>query len=147
MLAWQLEYKTGVIHVLEYLVKIAHTAWPLRGMSEVTSVTTSKLHSIRQVVEDRCPLFSSENQRDKNIARDDEYSDSEDEGDDRRDEQSYREIKRPRLTEDPKPVLPKSVTGNQVISSPLPPEPSPITPLPQEDGTATTTAVGKQSGL
>lgn len=66
----------------------------------------------------------------------DEYSDSEDEGDDRQDEKSYRDTKRPRLIEDGSKngVSRSSATSRgQLLSSPLPPEPSPITPLAQED--------------
>ena len=79
----------------------------------------------------------TEHQQDKRISRDDEYSDSEDEGDGRRNEHTYRDIKRPRLLEEQrsKPsILPKSVTGGQAISSPVPPEPSPITPVAQDEG-------------
>lgn len=102
-----------------------------------------------------------EQQRDKRINRDDEYSDSEDEGDEpplrardrRKNEHSFRDTKRPRLMDETnakngamtmtgggstnqagKP--PAVATGGGALSSPLPPEPSPITPLPQEDGTA-----------
>ena len=109
----------------------------------------------------------AEQHRDKRINRDDEYSDSEDEGDEpplrardrRKNEHSFRgDAKRPRLMEETnakngattttssgqgggssnnqtgKP--PAVVTGGGSLSSPLPPEPSPITPLPQEDGVA-----------
>ena len=102
-------------------------------------------------------LFSAtEQQRDKRINRDDEYSDSEDEGDEpplkptnrRKNEHSYRDTKRPRLMEEinakngamtggssNQAAKPPAVsTGGGALSSPLPPEPSPITPLPQEDG-------------
>ena len=100
---------------------------------------------------------ATEQHRDKRINRDDEYSDSEDEGDEpplrardrRKNEHSFRDAKRPRLMEDTnakngattgggssnqvaKP--PAVATGGGALSSPLPPEPSPITPLPQEDG-------------
>ena len=102
-----------------------------------------------------------EQQRDKRINRDDEYSDSEDEGDEpplrardrRKNEHSFRDTKRPRLMDETnakngamtmtgggptnqagKP--PAVATGGGALSSPLPPEPSPITPLPQEDGAA-----------
>lgn len=66
----------------------------------------------------------------------DEYSDSEDEGDDRRNEKSYRDTKRPRLIEETSKngVARSSATSRgQLLSSPLPPEPSPITPLAQDD--------------
>ena len=66
----------------------------------------------------------------------DEYSDSEDEGDDRRNEKSYRETKRPRLMDETaKNGVPRSSASSrgQLLSSPLPPEPSPITPLAQDD--------------
>lgn len=69
----------------------------------------------------------------------DEYSDSEDEGDDRKNEKSYRDTKRPRLVEETsKNGAPRSsaTSRGQLISSPLPPEPSPITPLAQDDGDA-----------
>ena len=80
----------------------------------------------------------TESQRDKQITREDEYSDSEDEGDGRRDDQNYLKSKRPRLAvDDQKPsIIPKGVAGGQTVESPVPPEHSPITPLPQEDGTA-----------
>lgn len=68
----------------------------------------------------------------------DEYSDSEDEGDDRRNEKSYRDTKRPRLIEENSKNGGSRSTGTgrgQLLSSPLPPEPSPITPLPQDDNT------------
>lgn len=77
-----------------------------------------------------------ENHRDKRITRMDEYSDSEDEDDDRRNEKSYRDTKRPRLIENnSKNGVSRSLTSSrgQLLSSPLPPEPSPITPLPQDD--------------
>ena len=102
-------------------------------------------------------LFTIEQQRDKRINRDDEYSDSEDEGDEppirpsnrRKNEHNFRDTKRPRLMEETnakngaavtggssnqaaKP--PAVATGGGALSSPLPPEPSPITPLPQEEG-------------
>jgi hypothetical protein len=113
-------------------------------------------------------LYSSaEQHRDKRINRDDEYSDSEDEGDElplrvrdrRKNEHSFRDAKRPRLMEEtnakngttmtmtmtsssgggssnPAGKPPAVATGGGSLSSPLPPEPSPITPLPQEDGAA-----------
>lgn len=92
-------------------------------------------------------FLSIENHRDKHIARMDEYSDSEDEDDDRRNEKSYRDAKRPRLIEDNSKngVSRSSGTTNQLISSPLPPEPSPITPLPQDDS-STTESNGKDCG-
>ena len=65
----------------------------------------------------------------KRIARDDEYSDSEDEGDGRRDEQVYGESKRPRVDEQ-KSLMAKPAT------SPVPPEPSPISPVTVEEGKA-----------
>lgn len=65
----------------------------------------------------------------KRIARDDEYSDSEDEGDGRRDEQVYGESKRPRVDEQ-KSLMAKPAT------SPVPPEPSPISPVAVEEGKA-----------
>ena len=65
----------------------------------------------------------------KRIARDDEYSDSEDEGDGRRDEQVYGESKRPRVDEQ-KSLMAKPAT------SPVPPEPSPISPVIVEEGKA-----------
>lgn len=78
-----------------------------------------------------------ENDRDRRICRMDEYSDSEDEGDDdRKNEKSYRETKRPRLIEETtKNGGSRSSATNrgQGLSSPLPPEPSPITPLAQDD--------------
>lgn len=68
----------------------------------------------------------------------DEYSDSEDEGDDHRNEKSYRDTKRPRLIEESNKNSHSSATGRtQLLSSPQPPEPSPITPLPQEDSSST----------
>ena len=93
------------------------------------NVTDRQTHSLTHT--------HTEHQQDKRISRDDEYSDSEDEGDGRRNEHTYRDIKRPRLLEEQrsKPsILPKSVTGGQAISSPVPPEPSPITPVAQDEG-------------
>ena len=58
-----------------------------------------------------------------------EYSDSEDEEDDRRDEKSHRENKRPRLMDDTKTGVSRSSARSQLLSSPLPPEPSPLTPV------------------
>lgn len=66
----------------------------------------------------------------------DEYSDSEDEGDDRRNDKSYHDVKRPRLIDETTKngVSHSSATSRgQLLSSPLPPEPSPITPLAQDD--------------
>ena len=77
----------------------------------------------------------TEQQRDKRIAREDEFSDSEDEGEGgRRNEQLYHEPKKPKIGDDQRSSLLKSVTSNQgAVSSPVPPEPSPITPLPEEE--------------
>ena len=101
-----------------------------------------------------CVCVCVENQRDKRIARTDEYSDSEDEGEDpsqggrRKNELSY---KRPRLIDESNPAskaaggsitLSKSVTTSRSISSPIPPEPSPITPLPQEDNSGASETKG-----
>ncbi len=92
-------------------------------------------------------LVISELHRDKRIARDNEYSESDDEGESPsnnikrgRNEHSYKiGTKRPKLTED---LSVKNATNGKpgqkqggVIASPLPPEPSPITPLPSEDPT------------
>ena len=64
----------------------------------------------------------------------DEFSDSEDEGDDRKNEKSYRDTKRPRLIEgSTKNGRSTATNRSQLLSSPLPPEPSPITPLAQDD--------------
>ena len=93
-----------------------------------------------------CTSPDTELHRDKRIARDNEYSDSEDEGEDpsvnkrRRNEHSINKVasKRPRITDDNN-YQAKSVNGGKnnqkqtTISSPLPPEPSPITPLPQDE--------------
>jgi len=66
-----------------------------------------------------------------------EYSDSEDEDDDRRDEKSHRENKRPRLMEDNKGGVSRSSARSQLLSSPLPPEPSPLTPVLLDDSSTT----------
>lgn len=101
---------------------------------------------ICNVCTDLCTCVHVELHRDKRIARDDEYSDSEDEGEDpsvskrKRNEHSFNKIanKRPRLTDDNN-YQAKSGNGGKnnqkqaTISSPLPPEPSPITPLPQDE--------------
>ena len=85
------------------------------------------------------PLVYAENHRDKHIVRMDELSDSEDEGDDRKNERSYRDAKRPRLIDGESNKngsgRPFASGRNQFLTSPLPPEPSPITPLPQESST------------
>ncbi|XP_064382528.1 histone deacetylase 1-like [Halichondria panicea] len=85
--------------------------------------------------------------RDKRIARDNEYSESDDEGESPssnskrgRNEHSFKiGTKRPKLTED---LSVKNATNGKpgqkqggIIASPLPPEPSPITPLPSEEPT------------
>lgn len=67
----------------------------------------------------------------------DEYSDSEDEGGDRRNEKSYQDTKRPRLIEETGKNGGSRSTRSQLLSSPLPPEPSPITPLAQDDNGST----------
>ena len=77
-----------------------------------------------------------ENQRDKLISRMEEYSDSEDEDDDHRDEKSHRENKRPRLMDD-KSGVSRSSARSQLLSSPLPPEPSPLTPVLLDDSSTT----------
>ncbi len=81
---------------------------------------------------DICVYSYAAHQRDKMIARDDEFSDSDGEGEGgRRVDLSY---KRPRLMEEPKltkVTLQRSAGGT---SSPLPPEPSPITPLAPDEG-------------
>ena len=111
-------------------------------------------------------MFVSEQRRDKHIVRDDEFSDSEDEGDEpvrpgtrRKNEHSYRDTKRPRLMEETsakggsapassaqsnKPPA-VSTSGGGALSSPLPPEPSPITPLPQEEGVPNTASKSKSA--
>ena len=113
---------------------------------------------------------ATEQHRDKHIGRDDEYSDSEDEGDEplrpgnrRKNEHSYRDIKRPRLMDDvnvksggntaagaatsaasaPQVPKPPAVVTSGSLSSPLPPEPSPITPLPEEEGGSTASSKNK----
>lgn len=109
-------------------------------------------------------LLLSEQHRDKRIVREDEYSDSEDEGDEpirpgnrRRNDHSFRDSKRPRLMEETNaksgPTNPSQAskppavsTGGGALSSPLPPEPSPITPLPQEEG-GTSKNKSEQSAL
>ena len=80
-------------------------------------------------------LLKSENQRDKLISKMDEYSDSEDEDDDRRNEKSHRETKPLRLMEDVKGGVQRSSARSQLLSSPLPPEPSPLTPVLLDEGT------------
>lgn len=77
----------------------------------------------------------------------DEYSDSEDESDDRKNEKSYRDSKRPRLIEDKNGVSRSMGSGrSQLLTSPQPPEPSPITPLPQEDNSNSADAKGNLRG-
>ena len=96
----------------------------------------------------------SESVQDKLISRDEELSDSEDEGDDRRNENIAQETKRPRLNEEgneAKSAVVKATGGSGgSIQSPLPPEPSPITPgplqPPQTEETAEDTTRDK-SGL
>ena len=73
-------------------------------------------------------FHNPERTRDKRIARDDEYSDSEDEGDGRKDSRSYKEPiirKRPRLTKEdygkkpsPSPT-PSSTTDDIKITAPI----------------------------
>ena len=63
----------------------------------------------------------------------DEYSDSEDEGDESKNEKSYHDAKRPRLIQENNKNGVSATGRSQLLSSPLPPEPSPITPLPQEE--------------
>ncbi len=76
-------------------------------------------------------MYFSESQRDKMVTRMEEFSDSEDEDGNRRDEKSHRENKRPRLMEDGKGGVSRSSAKSQLLSrsSPLPPEPSPLTPV------------------
>ena len=77
-------------------------------------------------------MFSSEHVQDKLIARDEELSDSEDEGDGRRNESNAQDNNRPSEDENNKNTAVSKtmgVTGGS-IQSPLPPEPSPITPGP-----------------
>nr|QSX72310.1 histone deacetylase 1 [Halisarca dujardinii] len=71
--------------------------------------------------------------KDKNIEKDGELSDSEDDGDDRRDQRSYKEPLRKKLrTASPKLEAPaQPVSGG---ASPPRPEPSPITPGVSQDG-------------
>lgn len=64
-------------------------------------------------------------------ARIEEFSDSEDE-DNHREEKPHRENKQPRLVEDSKGGVSRS-SAKSHLSSPLPPEPSPITPVLVED--------------
>ena len=71
------------------------------------------------------------------IARDEDLSDSEDEGDGRRNESvGHHDNKRARLADEggetkPAPVISKTTGGSGgSIQSPVPPEPSPITPSP-----------------
>lgn len=83
--------------------------------------------------------------RDKRIARDNEFSDSDDEGESPssgrrgKTEQSHKTgNKRPKLIEDPSAKSASNGKPSQkqgVVASPLPPEPSPITPLPTEEPT------------
>ena len=91
----------------------------------------------------------TEQQRDKRIAREDEFSDSEDEGEGgRRNEQLYHEPKKPKIGDDQRSSLLKSVTNNQgAVSSPVPPEPSPITPLPEEENIQASKGVCEGGGV
>lgn len=89
-------------------------------------------------------VSASEHVQDKHIARDDELSDSEDEGDGRQNETSHPSAKRVRVSEDGETgkqsaIPPKSTDSNSAaagggnvggVKSPVPPEPSPITPGP-----------------
>ena len=81
-------------------------------------------------------MHYTESQRDKLVTRMEEYSDSEDEDDDRRDEKSHRETKRLRLMDDSKSGVSRSSARSQLLSSPLPPEPSPLTPVLLDDDAA-----------
>ena len=85
-------------------------------------------------------FFSIEHQSDKHIARDDEYSDSEDEGDDRRDESlaMHPERKRPRLStrdtaEKEKESVLKPRIGNSFSPSPAPSGGSAISNIKEEE--------------
>lgn len=126
----------------EYLNKIkARLFENLRLVPHVPSVQMQSIPedaiSDNEPPEDNPNERISQNDRDRRICRMDEYSDSEDEGDDdRKNEKSYRETKRPRLIEETtKNGGSRSSATNrgQGLSSPLPPEPSPITPLAQDD--------------
>ncbi|CAI8057343.1 Histone deacetylase 2 [Geodia barretti] len=73
--------------------------------------------------------------QDKMIAREEDLSDSEDEGDGRRNESvGHHDNKRLRLADEggdnKAPAVNKITTGGGSIQSPVPPEPSPITPSP-----------------
>ncbi len=81
-------------------------------------------------------------QRDKRIAHENEFSDSDDEGESpssgkrSKAEQSHKiGNKKPKLMDDPSPKNGKPSQKQGVVASPLPPEPSPITPLPTEEPT------------
>lgn len=156
-------------NTLEYLNKIKSRLFEnLRLVPHVPSVQMQDIPedglTEPEPAEDNPNERMSQYQRDKRIARDDEFSDSEDEGDspaaggDRGGGGRGRSninisYKRPRLSEEPiigktTSSLPKSIVtatagsgggAGQTVSSPVPPEPSPITPLPQED-TPTTSA-------
>ena len=84
-------------------------------------------------------LSLTERLQDKRISRDDELSDSDDEGDGRRNETAHhRDTKRARVSVDRETNKPSIISkamattgGNEgAIQSPVPPEPSPITPGP-----------------
>ena len=118
----------------EYLNKIkARLFENLRMIPHAPSVQTQAIPEDglpeQEPTEDNPDERISQNDRMKRIARDDEYSDSEDEGDGRRDEQVYGESKRPRVDEQ-KSLMAKPAT------SPVPPEPSPISPVAVEEGKA-----------
>ena len=81
-------------------------------------------------------------------------SDSEDEGDGRRDEAISRDMKKPRLLNEKhdsnsKPSLSSlknAVGSGAAIPSPLPPEPSPITPSPVEERGTESKSEGEREG-
>eukprot|EP00731_Ephydatia_muelleri_P031772 Em0023g279a len=134
----------------EYLNKIkARLFENLRMIPHAPSVQTQAIPEDglpeQEPTEDNPDERISQNDRMKRIARDDEYSDSEDEGDGRRDEQVYGESKRPRVDEH-KSLMAKPAT------SPVPPEPSPISPVAVEEskahgaGVKASSAGGKAAG-
>lgn len=128
----------------EYLNKIkARLFENLRMIPHAPSVQTQPIPEDglpeQEPTEDNPDERISQNDRMKRIARDDEYSDSEDEGDGRRDEQVYGELKRPRVDEQ-KSLMAKPAT------SPVPPEPSPISPVVVEEGKAHGAATKANAG-